>query len=57
MRACVSSIMYTCGWLDLRSENFKKSSTAVKVTGWAPVQVHWCVLSDWDILTVLIRST
>lgn len=49
--------MYTCGWLDLRSENFKKSSTAVKVTGWAPVQVHWCVLSDWDILTVLIRST
>lgn len=30
--------MYTCVWLDLSSE---KSSTAVKASDWAPVQVYW----------------
>lgn len=27
----------------MRSQNFKRSNIAVKATGWAPVQVYWCV--------------
>lgn len=38
--------MHMCVWLDLSSENFKKSSTVVKASAWAPVQLYWVVVSN-----------